>query len=211
MKSYLYITSFLLFLSITLRAQNTLKPAKNSGGIKIGAKIIAERSGLLNLEPGMYPVYGCGMQLIKSFRSRYLSIESGVYLVTKAIGYQSEWNNIKYRALYRSINFPMNIRIEYKYFYLSTGPTCDYFVEQDLSEWMNQSALFTRKLYFGGNCNLGIQYSFREKMTMYVEGRYSKIVAIKLTDPAFTNIGFAFGFNYQFKSRSKKVVVHDTR
>jgi hypothetical protein len=193
-----HITLTILFISSAILAQDSLNIPKNKSGFRLGTKIITERTGMFNLLPGTYPLYGCGAQFIKPLKLKYFSIESGFYLVKRTISNKPDLTQSTYRTLYRNISIPVCLRLESKNFYFSAGPQLDYFMGQELSQLLNQSGIYTRKLYYGFNSSIGLQYPFKKTMIAFVEGRFSKIVSTKFGDPSFTNIGFAFGFNYRF-------------
>ncbi|MDZ4664684.1 MAG: hypothetical protein SGJ15_07390 [Bacteroidota bacterium] len=202
--------TFILFISILfsdLNAQEHTIDHYKSSEYKIGGKLISEKSGLLNLTPFTFFVYGGGVQIIKRIRLSRLSFESGVYIISKAAA--EEIHGMIFHSTFYNISVPLNLRFDTKYIYISAGSNADYFFKQGVSKWYISPLYDFRKFTFGANINLGFQYKLFDRETIFLEFRYSKTVTSPAKtgpyyNPNFTNFGLAIGFNYDLGKRGKK-------
>lgn len=201
---------FLLFTfhPFVTKAQDTL--ATNTFKYKLGAKFIAERSGDYSLTPQNFRVYSGGFQLVRKIKNSRSSIETGIYMISKAVAYYNDtsyWRGLN-RALFRNISVPLHYRFDTKVVYVSAGPFIDYLVIEDYShsDYKNE---YSRKLNLGASINLGIEKSINKQLSLLVEGRY----AVTLTNPdtgrcfygpSYVNYGIAVGLNYKMRRRSWK-------
>ena len=156
------------------------------------------------MTPESFPVYSGGLQVTRQLKKSKSSIESGIYLNSKAVAlYQ---NNILYRAITRNISIPINYRFDTKIVYIAAGPFIDYLVREDFSHWEYKND-YSRKFNVGFNLNLGIEKSISKLFTLMVEGRYSTPLSSARTGRGFfgssyVNYGFAVGVNYKLLRNS---------
>ncbi len=202
-------TVFFLLFSFHLlqtKAQDTL--ATNKFKYKLGAKFIGERSGDYSLTPENFPVYSGGFQFVGKLKNSRFSIETGIYMISKAVSYyrNTTYGIVLDRALFRNISVPLNYRFDTKIFYVSAGPFIDYLVSEDYSHSENRND-YSRKLNLGVNINLGIEKSINKQLSIIVEGRYATTLTSSITGrgfygPSYVNYGLAIGLNYKMPLHS---------
>ena len=198
----IFLFLFSVFHIASAYAQDAYTAANHSK-YKIGAKFIAERSGNFALTNSTRPVCSGGFQVIRQLKKSKLSIESGVYLNTKAI-VGNEFIGPGH-TVSRHISVPVNgrfdISVDYFSIYISGGPFIDYMVEEDRYQWNNY--FLTRKLGAGCNINIGLERLITKSLSVLVEGRYAATLtptytnSINEIDLNYVNYGIAIGLNYK--------------
>ncbi len=185
--------------------------AKTKPKLIIGAKTIWEKSGPYSLVPWTYPVYSGGLQIIKPLNFWLLQFETGLYLNSRAISNYDQ-NPIQFGVNYsyiyfRYISIPVNFRVNTKYFYVSAGPNAEYLVRVNKKHWNNYDATNINKLELGINANAGLHWTFKKKVTVFVEGRFSQTYVSPpdnfVQDINFRNFGVGAGLNYLIGHKSK--------
>ena len=192
--------------TLVISGQDSLSRTKPK--ITIGTKVIWERSGFPILVPEIASVYSGGLQLLKPMNIRFLQIETGVYLNSRAFAeYFDPWyGGTGYHYItFRYLSVPLNCRFNTKYFYVSGGPNADFYINQNTDKWTSNSEMPVRKFVFGVNTNAGLHLTFKNKITVFFEARFSRTIVSPLEnyykdkDSFSRNIGLGFGFNYSFR------------
>ena len=175
--------------------------------IMIGAKVILEKSGPRSLFPWTYPVYSGGLQILRPLKFWLLQFETGLYLNSKAISNYEDQNKLgvkNFYSFFRYISIPINCRLNTKYFYISVGPFADYLLKID-NNGSNYGIRDMNRMEFGLNASTGLHWTFKKKITAFVEGRISQTYVSPpdhfLKDLNFRNIGIGIGMNYTIEQK----------
>lgn len=92
---------------VSLQAfSQSIPPDYNNYNFKLGLKFIADKSNDNNFTPYRTTVYSFGSPISYKFNNSKSSIESGLYMITKAIGITEEES-----AILRNISLPVNYRM----------------------------------------------------------------------------------------------------
>jgi len=191
---------FFALCSFQANAHDTIS-VNNISKYKIGAKFIGERSGDYSLTPQSYTVFSGGIQVIRQLKNSKSSIESGIYLTSKAVA------SYAYHELFQNISIPINYRFDTKIIYIAAGPFIDYLVNENFSHG-GQHDDNSRKFNVGGNVNLGVEKSINKSLSLMIEARYAITLSSSSTGrrgffgPSYTNYGFAVGVNYRLPRHS---------
>ena len=198
-----FLFLFFTFYFIPANAQDSIA-AKHQSTYKIGVKCIYERSGDFSMANGTHLVFSGGIPIVLQLKKSRFSIETGIYLRTKAIA--DDENNHAHYIISNYINFPVNFRFDLKARYLSAyisgGPFFEYLVRQHFYNWPYSPD--ARKENAGFNLNIGVEMPITKSMNVFVEGCYEGTLGSSFMDinhdefrPGYINYGVAVGVNYK--------------
>lgn len=169
----------------------------NNYKYKIGAKILVDHSGDLTLTDDASFVTSGGIQVVRRFGQTRSSLESGLYMMTKAVGKNYE------RIVFRNISVPINYRFDTKVFYVAGGPFVDYLISRENPTEYAETLYTDRDLNFGFNLTLGIEKSMGKHYNLLVEFHHiNNLTSYRTTNgeflsQSFINNGFSIGVNYK--------------
>ncbi len=194
----LVLSSVLLFIDV--QAQDTIIVSTNYK-TRLGLKFLVDKSNDYSLVSDGDRVYNGGVQFLRRIGRSKGSIETGVYWLTKAAG-AYEQGGVKYD----NVSIPFLFRLDTRLIYISGGLSFDYLIAK---RWRNESYLNAykskdRKFNVGLNLGLGMEKSFGNNFSLFVEGRLannilsSRKIEHENFGESFTNFGVALGVNYKF-------------
>ena len=214
---------FTILLPLSTFSQDTLI-RHNNYKYKLGAKFISEHSGDHSIQTGRFQVYSYGIQAIRKFPNSNSSIESGLYVITKAIEYSYTmevyriYPNVTYFTYvhypipirFHYLSIPINYRYDTKLVYFTAGIKIDYLAFRNITNNANylDSTYYDssreRKLNWGLNFSLGMEKSFNRQLSLFAESRLAGTMSSSYLDrgdllsTSFLNIGYSIGVNYKF-------------
>lgn len=197
---------YILIILLTLKASANDSLFRPRPGIMIGVRTVLETSGPVNIVPCTYPVFSGGLQVIKPINFWLLQFETGLYLYSRAISDDNETYHSY--ILLRYLSIPFNCRLNTKYVYVSVGPNADYLVRENAEHCKNWD-IEINKLLLGINSNAGLQLTIKNKLTVFVEGRFSRSLISPpesfAQDYGFRNLGIGAGLYYSIGQNIQKV------
>ncbi|MBI4945719.1 MAG: outer membrane beta-barrel protein [Bacteroidetes bacterium] len=218
MKNYKHpiLFSFLLLSVIYINniyAQDSIITSNNYK-YKLGAKLIADKSGDIAISPFFYQVYCGGMQIIKRIKTSKMSLESGVYYYNKV--YENRFYSNSHPVTlylpfyYHYLNLPLSLRYDTKLFYFTAGGYVDYLTSTTLdpeNKEYKDSIIDNgpnRKINLGIAFSVGLEKQISKQINFFVEGHLlqnfsSTKLGIHNILPSMENYGFAIGINYKMK------------
>ena len=169
----------------------------NNFKYKCGANFNINYSNDYSLVPDGSTVVSGGFQVVRKFKKSKSSIESGIYLMSKAVGQSYDYN----RVVYRNLDIPINYRYDTKVIYISVGIYLDYLLWKEYNQ-LPPSYMPDRILNIGYNLTLGIEKPINKHLNLLIDGHILNNIThskpdYKLFAPSYTNYGFAIGINYK--------------
>ena len=191
------LLSFILILSsFSVLGQDTTI-VFNNFKYKFGAKFLVDKSNDYSLVSEGSTVTSGGFQIVRKFGKSRSSLESGVYIMSKAVGSGSS------SIVYRNFTIPLSYRYDTKIIYLAGGVYMDYLIKkEDNPESYFYSTYHDRKLNLGLNLTLGIEKSISKQLSLLIEAHTINNLTSSKTDddlfsPSYSNNGFSIGINYK--------------
>lgn len=192
------LLSFILILSsFSVLGQDTTI-VFNNFKYKFGAKFLVDKSNDYSLVSEGSTVTSGGVQIVRKFGKSRSSLESGVYIMSKAVGSGSS------SIVYRNFSIPLIYRYDTKIFYIAGGIYADYLVEKKNNpKSYFYSSYRDRKLNLGLNLTLGIEKSISKQLSLLIEAHTINNLTSSKTDvddlfsPSYSNNGFSIGINYK--------------
>ena len=147
-------------------------------------------------------VYNGGIQYVHRIGKSKAFIETGIYLLTKAVGVYEEGG-----IQYDNISYPFLFRFDTKLVYFSGGFSFDYLIakRRKYEFCLNQHSTEDRKSNIGMKLRIGMEKSFIKVFNLFVEAKLAKNVfsTIKSGHGSIgngsTNLGVSLGVNYALR------------
>ena len=192
------LLSFILILSsFSVLGQDTTI-VFNNFKYKFGAKFLVDKSNDYSLVSEGSTVSSGGVQIVRKFGKSRSSLESGFYIMSKAVGSGS------FSIVYRNFSIPLNYRYDTKIIYLAGGLYVDYLIKKEDNPKSNfYSTHHDRKLNLGLNLTVGIEKSISKQLSLLIEAHTinnltsSKTEVDDLFSSSYSNNGFSIGINYK--------------
>ncbi len=194
MKRLLFIV--LMITSIHVHGQDTIV-VFNNYKYKLGSKVLVSHSTDYTFTDDATFVTSGGLQIVRRFGNSKSSLESGVYMMTKAVDRQLS------RILFRNLTIPINYRYDTKVFYVAGGLYADYLIGRQNAREELSSLYNDRKFNVGFNFISGVEKSINKHLTLLIEGHYFiNLTSYRSAGPeglefGIRNIGFSIGLNYK--------------